>query len=125
MSDIILVGTSRVCPKGAIMRQTLLILALILAGILSVLFAADSSATDYNARFIRNYPPGFHGMWYNAQRFFGTQKPGEIPAELYRWDLYMSGVTGLVFPFLPAPYAWDYGTGRTFNLPDYNRNYWN
>jgi len=28
------------------------------------------------------------------------------------------------YPFFPVPFTWDYGTGRRFNLPDYNTNDW-
>ncbi|MEJ2716004.1 MAG: hypothetical protein P8182_02525 [Deltaproteobacteria bacterium] len=107
------------------MRPTL---SLLVVTILVVLFSfslpQDSSAWDYNARFIRNYPPGFYGMWYKAERFFETRTGESVPDELYRWDRYMSRVTGVTYPFLPIPYAWDYGSSRKFNLPDYNTNDW-
>jgi len=88
--------------------------------------AAVSSvwAKDYDSRFIRNYPPGYHGMWYNAERFLETAPVDKRFGESYRWDRFMSRVTGLTFPFLPIPYEWDYGTNRTFNLPDYAINDW-
>jgi hypothetical protein len=83
---------------------------------------ADCRAKDYNDRFIKNYPPGYFGMYYQAQRFIEPQ--GDEPEELYRWDRYMSQTIGVTYPYMPIPYPWDYGTGRTFNLPDYNSNDW-
>jgi len=93
-----------------------------------------SMAGDYNPKFVRNYPPGYNGMWYYAQRFQETDKTTDRTAtEKYRWDRYMSRTTELAFPYFPIPYEWDYGTDRSgpltrtyrsFNLPDYGRNDW-
>jgi len=100
-----------------------IVIVIVATGFLAV-GAPDSWAGDYHHRFIRNYPPGYHGMWYNAERFYDTAEPGQKGSESFRWDRYMSKVTELHFPFLPIPFAWDYGTSRKFNLPDYNRNDW-
>jgi len=82
------------------------------------------AAADYNSRFVRNYPPGYNGMWYKAQRFYENTDP-EVPRqETYRWDRFMSRITEVTFPFYPIPYDWEYGTGRRFNLPHYNTNDW-
>lgn len=81
-------------------------------------------ARDYNQRFVRNYPPGYYGMWYNAERFYNTTEPGTTPVEAYRWDKFMSKITDVHFPYYPIPYDWEYGSGRTFNLPNDNRNDW-
>jgi len=82
------------------------------------------AAADYNSRFVRNYPPGYNNMWYKAQRFFENTDP-EVPRqERYRWDRFMSRITEVKFPFYPIPYDWEYGTGRTFNLPNSNTNDW-
>ncbi len=93
-----------------------------------------SKAGDYNQRFVRNYPPGYNGMWYNVQRFQQSEQASDpIAIEKYRWDKYMSRITDLSFPYFPIPYEWDYGTDRSqsliqsdrrFNLPDYNTNDW-
>jgi hypothetical protein len=107
------------------MRASLCICAVIVAGIMTVGVAATSWSADYNSRFIRNYPPGYHGMWYNAERFFDTKKNLSAgPMERYRWDKYMSKITNVEYPFHPIPFPWDYGTGRNFNLPNYNSNDW-
>ena len=109
-----------------------------LLGILTVFLllnaSAFSMAGDYNPRFVRNYPPGYHGMWYYAQRFQETDRvPDPLTTEKYRWDRFMSRITDLTFPYFPIPYAWDYGTDRTqpyartdrsFGMPDYNNNDW-
>jgi hypothetical protein len=79
---------------------------------------------DYNSRFIKNYPPGFHSMWYKAERFYKNQDPDAKTMEKYRWDKYMSRITNTSFPFFPIPYDWEYGRDRTFNLPDFNANNW-
>ncbi|MCX5862223.1 MAG: hypothetical protein WCG29_07370 [Desulfomonile sp.] len=81
-------------------------------------------AADYEARFVRNYPPGYYGMYYYAQRFSDTPLATGQKKDMYKWDKFMSRVTEIEFPFYPIPYEWDYGTGRTFNLPDYNTNNW-
>ena len=84
----------------------------------------DTWARDYNRRFVRNYPPGFHSMWHSATRFFETKKENVPAVELYRCDRFMTQVTCVSYPFFPVPYEWDYGTGRKFNLPNYNTNDW-
>lgn len=96
-----------------------LLLALVFAGSTSV-----SWAKDYESRFTKNYPPGYYGMWYYAEKFYEKQMQNEIPPEIYRWDRYMSKMTDVYYPFLPIPYDWDYGTHRNFNLPDYSSNDW-
>ncbi|HMK34115.1 MAG TPA: hypothetical protein VK463_03535 [Desulfomonilaceae bacterium] len=101
------------------MRSILLICVVMLA----ILVSSSCWAADYESRFVRNYPPGFYGMWYDAQRFFTELIPGQR-TERYRWDALMSRETNIAFPFYPIPYDWDYGTGRTFSLPDYNANDW-
>ena len=106
------------------MRSTLYLFTAILAAVVTISFSAGAWAGDYNARFVRNYPPGYYGMWYKAERFHFKREEGKVPDELYRWDRYMRRVTDLDFPYLPAPFAWDYGTQRTFNLPEYNTNDW-
>jgi hypothetical protein len=106
------------------MRPLSSLLAISLAGLIALLLVGESWAADYDSRFVRNYPPGYYGMWYNAERFYEIREPGKPPEELYRWDKYMSQVTGVIYPFFPVPFAWDYGTGRTFNLPDYHTNDW-
>lgn len=90
---------------------------------------------DYDRRFVRDYPPGFYSMYWKAERFYEpidkesretltTEKLTPPPAELYSWDKRMAQVTGINYPFYPTPFPWDYGTGRTFNLPNYNSNNW-
>lgn len=86
------------------------------------IFTSIASATDYNSRFVRNYPPGYNGMWYYAERFF--DKPPAPRSEEYRWDKFTSRLMNINYPFLPIPYPWDYGNDRTFNLPDYSVNNW-
>ncbi|MEI7449883.1 MAG: hypothetical protein WCJ75_09670 [Desulfomonile sp.] len=81
-------------------------------------------AADHNYRFFRNYPPGYYGMYYYSQRFFEKAPVDKKTGDSYRWDKFMSRVTEIEFPFFPIPYEWNYGTDRTFNLPDYNRNDW-
>jgi hypothetical protein len=87
-------------------------------------------AGDYDPRFVRDYPPGFYGMWWKAERFyepidqFARGRNAQPPAELYTWDKRMSELTGIKYPFYPTPFPWDYGTGRTFNLPNYHTNDW-
>ncbi len=106
------------------MRSTILILSLLVAAFSVGAFAADSHGYDYNSRFVRNYPPGFYGMWYKAEKFVDPGLAQAIPDEGYRWDKFMSKVTDLLYPFHPIPFRWDYGSSRTFNLPDYNSNDW-
>lgn len=106
------------------MRLTVFLISLLCVLILSPSCIEPSFAEDYNARFVRNYPPGFYGMWYKAERFFEKKEKGKLPEELYRWDQYMSHLTGVYYPFFPIPFTWDYGTGRRFNLPVYNTNDW-
>ncbi len=101
------------------MRSILLLFIVILV----ILASSVCQAADYDPRFVRNYPPGYYGMWYDAQRFFSEGVPG-VRTERYRWDMLMSRETNLAYPFYPIPYDWDYGTGRTFGLPDYNANDW-
>ena len=79
---------------------------------------------DYNSRFMRNYPPGYNGMWYKAERFYETIRENKQREEHYTWDKFMGHVTGVRYPFLPVPFDWDYGTWSKFNLPDYNSNDW-
>ena len=99
--------------------------------VLSASSAMNCLASDYNSRFIRNYPPGYYGMWYKAERFYkNPEASGQVegekrPIEIYAWDIGMSKLTNLWYPFMPIPYEWDYGTHRSFNLPDYNSNDWN
>jgi len=98
--------------------------ALVLSVALALACVSISAAADYDARFMRNYPPGYYGMWYYADRFTEKEVPDKVPEELWRWDKYMTRITELQFPFFPIPYDWEYGTGRTFHLPDYNANNW-
>lgn len=88
------------------------------------LSGACSWAGDYESRFVRNYPPGYYGMYYFAQRFFEKPAPPGEKLQSYRYDKEMSKNMEIEYPFYPIPYPWDYGTGRTFNLPDYNSNDW-
>jgi len=105
----------------------------IAVGCLLLSVVSYSIAGDYNQRFVRNYPPGFNGMWYYAERFIEPERTDPMVNERYRWDKFMSRITELSFPFWPIPYDWEYGTtrsdpvygtARAFNLPDYNRNDW-
>lgn len=103
-----------------IVRTAVFIVALCLvAGMNSSLWARD-----YDPRFMKSFPPGYYGMWYYAERFFEPQDAKQPPKETYRYDRYMSNITGLHYPFYPIPFDWDYGTWRTFNLPNYNTNDW-
>ena len=103
-------------------RLTIMLASLVLIVLTGVLAA---SAKDYGSRFIRNYPPGYYGMYYNAERFFDLEEEGgKKPQERYRWDNFMSRITDVYFPFRPVPYDWEYGNGQTFGLPDYNSNDW-
>ena len=106
------------------MRSRIILITVI--GAIAFMMVALSSvwAGDYEQRFVRNYPPGYYGMWYYAERFFDTHRDGKSREEDYRWDKYMSKGLGLHYPFLPVPQAWDYGSQRDFNLPDYSRNDW-
>lgn len=106
------------------MRSRPFIVALVLACLFVTAWISASWARDYEPRFVKNYPPGYYGMWYYAERFYEKEIPGELPPEAYRWDRYMSKITDVYFPFLPIPYDWDYGTHRRFNLPDYSKNDW-
>ena len=106
------------------MRSYYSLSILLIAALIAALWVAWAPAADYNSRFVRNYPPGFNGMWYKAGRFFDPPPTGKSGDEQYRWDKYMSRVVGVTYPFYPTPFDWDYGTGRTFNLPDYNTNDW-
>lgn len=99
-----------------------ILLAIVIAVVAGTM--SNTWARDYEPRFMRNYPPGYYGMWYYAERFFEPKNEQYVPEEAYRWDRYMSKITGLRFPFFPIPYDWDYGTCRAFNLPDYNTNDW-
>jgi hypothetical protein len=90
----------------------------------SSFYCSYSYARDYDSRFVRNYPPGYYGMYYFAQRFFEKPKAAGQKVDGYKWDRAMSQNMEIEFPFYPIPYPWDYGTGRTFNLPDYNSNDW-
>lgn len=107
------------------MRSIRLTVMLTCAVLIVLTCGSGSMAKDYNSRFIRNYPPGYYGMYYNAERFFDLEaEEGQKPQETYRWDKFMSRITDVYFPFLPIPYDWEYGNGRTFGLPDYNTNDW-
>jgi hypothetical protein len=101
-------------------------LALCLVGIfvISGFSSAQAQQYQYNQRFIRSYPPGYYGMWYYSEKFREQEAGEERPEEYYRWDNYMSRVTGITYPFTPKPYDWSYGSDRTFNMPDYNTNDW-
>jgi hypothetical protein len=106
------------------MRPICFLLTVLCALVFVISWPGPSAATDYNSRFIHNYPPGFYGMWYKAERFFEKKEKGKIREELYSWDTYMSHLTGTFYPFFPVPFPWDYGTGRRFNLPQYDANDW-
>ncbi|MDQ7782227.1 MAG: hypothetical protein RDU20_05085 [Desulfomonilaceae bacterium] len=106
------------------MRSRPYIVALVLACLFVAACISVSWARDYEPRFVRNYPPGYYGMWYYAERFDEKQDPQIVPQETYRWDKYMSRITDVYFPFFPIPYDWDYGTHRRFNLPDDTTNDW-
>jgi hypothetical protein len=106
------------------MRSRPYIVALVLTSLFVVACVSVSWARDYEPRFVRNYPPGYYGMWYYAERFYEKKNREALPPESYRWDRYMSKITDVYFPFLPIPYDWDYGTHRSFNLPDYSTNDW-
>ena len=106
------------------MRSILCLFLLILASSFFFCTAGPAAASDYNSTFMRNYPPGYYGMWYYAERFQHPLKTGKAVGESYNWDKYMSRVTGLHFPFNPTPFGFEYGSRTNFNLPDYNRNIW-
>jgi hypothetical protein len=110
--------------QGDTMRSILCFFLLILGSSLLFGAATPKFASDYNSTFMHNYPPGFYGMWYYAERFYHPRKADKPVAEPYLWDKYMSRVTGLHFPFNPTPFDWEYGSRTTFNLPNYNRNIW-
>lgn len=105
------------------MRWVSSIIALVCSVILMCTAVPTSWAADYHQRYIRNYPPGYHGMYYYAERFFDTD-PNLKYEVIYRWDDFMSRVTEIRYPFHPIPYDWEYGKTRNFNLPDYNANDW-
>lgn len=106
------------------MRSYLRLLCFSVMAISLVLSPYIVQAADYEPRFMKNYPPGYYGMWYYADRFYSKSGVDSPQGPGYRWDKFMSGITNLSFPYYPIPYDWDYGTGRTFNLPDYNANNW-
>ena len=106
------------------MRSNGYLVAVMLALCLAVAAISAVQAKDYESRFIRNYPPGYNGIWYYADRFVFHDNRQDPAQEKYRWDRFMSRATNIEFPFYPIPYNWEYGTGRTFNLPDYNTNDW-
>ncbi len=101
-----------------------LIALLLVLGIGLMASSACWGIEDYNDRFVKNYPPGFNSMWYKAQRFYKNLDPESRGIEKYRWDKYMSRITNTFYPFFPIPYDWEYGSDRTFNLPNYNANNW-
>jgi hypothetical protein len=115
------------------MRSIRYIFLLMTIGILFLAACPHSGAGDYDSRFVRNYPPGYHGTWYYAERFWKPQTGEQESPERSRWDRFMARLTDITnwpnghigYPFNPIPYEWDYGTGRTFNLPNYNSNDWN
>ncbi len=109
------------------MRILVSITAIIIVAVSAIAWASE----DYDPAFIRNYPPGYYGMWYKAQRFYENLNPTPPPdsrfarkTEYYRWDRFMSRATNTYFPFYPIPYDWEYGHDRQFNLPNYNTNDW-
>ena len=106
------------------MRSNRYSASLVVAGFLILAGFSLASARDYESRFIRNFPPGYNGMWYDAERFVHADDRQNKTQEKYRWDRFMSSVTGITFPFYPVPFAWDYGNTEKFNLPDYNTNDW-
>jgi hypothetical protein len=117
--------------KGETMRAIFYIAMIVLVAGCALYDSSSAwAAPDYNSRFVRNYPPGYNGMWYKAQRFYENTDPDVKRQETYRWDRFMSRITEVTFPFYPIPYDWEYGTdpvyrtGRRFNLPEYNRNDW-
>jgi hypothetical protein len=93
-------------------------------GLTIFVISAAAASQDYDPRFIRNFPPGFHGMWWKAERFYKNPSPDAPGLERYRWDRYMSGIMNVTFPFEPIPYDWEYGNCRSFGMPDYNSNDW-
>lgn len=108
------------------MRSKTLIAILVMSGMALMVSVEQGFSKDYNSRFVRNYPPGYYGMWYNADRFHDrkTNESG-VPVERYRWDSYMTRIVELDFPWRPIPFDWEYGSNRDFNLPNYNTNDWN
>lgn len=68
------------------MRPICFLLTVLCALVFVISWPGPSAATDYNSRFIHNYPPGFYGMWYKAERFFEKKEKGKIREELYSWD---------------------------------------
>lgn len=106
------------------MRLNRYVLLLIVAGILILGGYSQGAAAQYESRFVRNFPPGFNGMWYYAQKFVYSDDRQDKTQEKYRWDRFMSKVTDMTYPFYPVPFAWDYGNTEGFNLPNYNTNDW-
>ncbi|MEW6350656.1 MAG: hypothetical protein AB1646_16465 [Thermodesulfobacteriota bacterium] len=106
------------------MKPRLMLVLLSLVALFVVVGAPSAAEKDYEDRFMRSYPPGYHGMWYKADRFWEDISTERELGEYYRWDKYMSALTGMTFPFNPAPFDWEYGAGRKFNLPDPNANDW-
>ena len=106
------------------MRLNRYVFLLIVAGFLMVAWFSCATAAEYESRFIRNFPPGYNGMWYYADKFVHADDRENKTQEKYRWDRFMSRVTGVTYPFYPVPFAWSYGTTEKFNLPDYNTNDW-
>lgn len=119
-SVIIASNGLRVVIRGEIMRSIAFPVIVILAGLL--VLSSIAGAADYNSKFVKNYPPGYNGMWYYADRFF--DKTPAPRTEEYRFDKFTSKLTNISYPFLPHPFPWDYGNQRTFGLPDYNANTW-
>jgi hypothetical protein len=105
------------------MRASAFLFGILLVAML-ILGSSIVHAGDYDPRFVRHYPPGFHGMWYKAQRFTDRSDTEAAAQELYRWDKFMSRIMEVRYPYYPIPYGWEYGTDRTFNLPNYNANDW-
>jgi hypothetical protein len=110
--------------EGGVMRSKTLALCIVTAGFLGMFGLPVVQAKDYDSRFIRNFPPGYHGMWYYAERFSYAEDTTDKLQEKYRWDKFMSKTTNMQYPFFPVPHSWDYGTTEKFNLPDYNTNDW-
>lgn len=107
------------------MRSNRYGMALVLTAVIVLTAWSFGAAGDYEQRFVRNYPPGYYGMWYKADRFLEKKPADPIKiTERYRWDKFMSRVSGVIYPFSPVPFEWDYATGRTFGLPDYHANDW-
>jgi hypothetical protein len=106
------------------MRSNGYLVAMMLAICLAACAASVAQAKDYDSRFLKNFPPGYNGMWYYGDRFVFHDNRDDPTQEKYRWDRFMSRSVNIEYPFYPIPYDWEYGAGRTFNLPDYNTNDW-